>query len=136
MRSGSSSSCSSGEAKDGEAELTQVEVAGVVVLEGDRAAVVEEGVDFDDEALRAPEEVDLPAAELDVGLGEGEAVATDEGEEVFLEVTARAVGPRRRGGGRSSSSAWRLARRKRWGGTVPSRSSIVRWMVVTGMLWR
>src|SRR4051794_13607565 len=37
-----------GEAKDGEARGAQVEVAGVVVLEGDRTAVVEEGVGFDD----------------------------------------------------------------------------------------
>jgi hypothetical protein len=75
-----------GEAKDCEATLTQVEVACMVVLEGDRAAVIEEAVGLNDETVRAPEEVDLPTADLDVGLGEREVVVADEGEEVFLEV--------------------------------------------------
>jgi hypothetical protein len=56
----------------------------VIVVEGDGATVIEKGVDLDDEAMRAPEEVDLPAAELDVGLGKWQVVETDEGEEVFL----------------------------------------------------
>ena len=42
-------------AKDGETELAKVEVAGVVVVEGSRAVVVEKRVDFDDEPMRAPE---------------------------------------------------------------------------------
>src|SRR4051812_1970766 len=53
--------------------------------------VVEEGVDLNDEAIRAPEEVDLPAAKLDVGLRERPAVAVTESEEVFLEVAAGAA---------------------------------------------
>jgi hypothetical protein len=44
----------------------------VVVVEGDRALVVGEGVDLDDKPLLPPKEVDLPAPELDVGLGERE----------------------------------------------------------------
>jgi hypothetical protein len=60
----------------------------VIVLEGDRAAVVEEAVGLDHEAAVAPEEVHLPAAQFDVGLGEREVVVVNEREEVFLEVAA------------------------------------------------
>jgi hypothetical protein len=74
------------EAQDGVAELPEVEIASVIVLEGDRAAVVEERVGFHHHALLAPEEVDLEAAELDVGLGGRQLVAADECEEIFLEV--------------------------------------------------
>src|SRR3954449_8968565 len=69
----------------------EVEVAGVVVLEGDRAAVVGPGVDLDHEPVGAPEEVDFPAAELDVDLGRRQAVAAVESEEGGLEVTAGAI---------------------------------------------
>lgn len=62
----------------------------MVVLEGDRASVVGEGVDLDYEALGAPKEIDLVAAELDVGLGGREVVVGAESEEVFLEVGALA----------------------------------------------
>jgi hypothetical protein len=50
--------------------LAQVEVASMVVLEGDRAAVVGEAVGFDDEPLLTPEEVDLPAAAALRALGD------------------------------------------------------------------
>jgi hypothetical protein len=66
--------------------LAQVEVTVVVVLESDRAAVVGPGVDLDDEVAVAPEEVNLPATELDVRFGWGQAMASAEREEVFLEV--------------------------------------------------
>jgi hypothetical protein len=71
--------------------LPQVEVAGAVVLEGDRAAVVGEGIDLDHERAVAPEEVDLPAADLGVRLGDGEPMACAEGEEVFLEFALQAL---------------------------------------------
>jgi hypothetical protein len=58
----------------------------MVVLEGDRAAVVGPEVGFDHEALIAPEEVDGPATELDIDLGGREAVVGEEGEEEGLEV--------------------------------------------------
>lgn len=79
------------EAENREPGGAQVEVAGVVVLEGDRAPVVGEAVDFHHETLRAPEEVDFPVAELDVDLGWRQAVTAAEIEEVGLEVAARAV---------------------------------------------
>jgi len=63
------------EAEDGVAGGAEVKVPRVIGLEGDGAAVVEEGIGFDDEAVRPPEEVDLPAAEFDVGLGERKARA-------------------------------------------------------------
>jgi hypothetical protein len=66
--------------------LAQVEVAGVVGLEGGRAAVAGEGVGLDDELLGAPEKVDFPAAELGVYLGGGDAAAAKEGGEGALEV--------------------------------------------------
>jgi hypothetical protein len=75
-----------GEAQDGVASEAEVEVAGVVVLEGDRAAVVEPEVGLDDNAIVAPEEVGGPTAELDVYLRAREGVAMDEGEEERLEV--------------------------------------------------
>jgi hypothetical protein len=64
----------------------------VVVLEGDRAAVVGEEVGLDDDALRAPEEVDRPAAEPDVDLRAREVVAVDDGEKEGLEIGAGVVG--------------------------------------------
>jgi hypothetical protein len=60
-------------------------------MEGDRASVVGEGVDLDDEARLAPEEVDLPATELDVGLRRRDVVAMEESEGGGLEVTAGAI---------------------------------------------
>jgi hypothetical protein len=81
-----------GEAKDRVARSVEVELARVVVLEGDRASVVGPEVGLDYDALSAPEEVNLPAPELDVDLGWREAVAVDEGEEKGLEVGAGAVG--------------------------------------------
>jgi hypothetical protein len=51
-----------GEAENRVAALAQVQVALVIGLKGDGAAVVEEGVGFDHEALGAPEEVDFVAA--------------------------------------------------------------------------
>lgn len=65
----------------------------MVGVEGDRAAVVGEGIDFDDEALLAPEEVDFVTAEFDVDLGRWDEVAvrSDEREEEGLEVAAGAV---------------------------------------------
>jgi hypothetical protein len=47
----------------------------VVGVEGDGAAVVGPVVGLDDHALLAPEEVDRPAAELDVDLGGRDAIA-------------------------------------------------------------
>jgi hypothetical protein len=58
----------------------------VVGVEGDRAPVVVPKVGFDHQALGAPEEIDGPAAELDVDLGWLDAVAADEGEEEGLKV--------------------------------------------------
>jgi hypothetical protein len=46
----------------------------VIVVEGDRAAVVGPVVGLDDDALRAPKEVDGPEAELDVDLWRRDAV--------------------------------------------------------------
>jgi hypothetical protein len=46
---------------DGVAPLAEVQVADVIVLEGDRAAVVGPGVRLDDELLCTPEEVDFVA---------------------------------------------------------------------------
>lgn len=66
--------------------LAQVEVTVAVVLETDRAAVVGPGVDLDNELAVAPEEVDLPAPELDVRFGWWQVMASAESEEVFLEV--------------------------------------------------
>lgn len=80
-----------GEVQHGEAKLTKVEIARVVAVERDRALVVEERVDFDYELLCAPEEVDLVATEVDIGLGVRQVVALNEGEEVFLEVGAGAA---------------------------------------------
>lgn len=64
----------------------------MVVLEGDRAAVVGPGVGFDHGSLGAPEEVDFEAAEPDVDLGVREAAVVDDREEERLEVRAGAVG--------------------------------------------
>ena len=47
----------------------EVELTRVVVLEGHRAAVVDPVVGFDYDELRAPEEVNFPAAEPGVDLG-------------------------------------------------------------------
>ncbi|HET7120594.1 MAG TPA: hypothetical protein VFI17_05025 [Solirubrobacterales bacterium] len=125
-------------AEDGEALVAEVEVAGVVGLEGDRTLVVGEEVGFDDKARLAPEEVNLPAADLDVRLWEREIVAAPE----FVKASSRSLRERR---GSTPArwtpfiSAWRLARRRRWGGKgdlAAARSSMVRWIVVTGIRWR
>lgn len=49
-------------------------------------------VDFDDEALVGPEEVDLVSGKPNIDLGPGKAVATAEGEHAALELRSRAVG--------------------------------------------
>jgi len=67
----------------------------VVVLEGDGAAVGGVEVGLDSEALAGPEEVDGPVADLDVRFGKRQVVSFAEGEEVELEVGARAAGARR-----------------------------------------
>jgi hypothetical protein len=102
----------------------------VVLLEGDGAAVVGPGVGLDDEALLAPEEVDFVAADLGIDLGLGDAVpaAASRSERV------RSVSmPWRRC---PLSSAWRIARRRRWDGRRDDArmSSMVRSTVVVGML--
>src|SRR5262245_19325294 len=58
-----------GEAVELEAVAAEVEVSGVVVLEGDGAVVVEVAVGFGDEAGVAPEEINRPATDADVDLG-------------------------------------------------------------------
>jgi hypothetical protein len=63
----------------------------VVILEGDRALVVGEEVGFDDYLAFGPEEINLVATDLDVGLGMREPVFEKERKEVFLEVAAEAV---------------------------------------------
>ena len=63
----------------------------MVVLEGDAAVVVLVAVGFDREAVGAPEEVDGVGADGRVDLGGRQAVATDEGAEVPLELAASAV---------------------------------------------
>jgi hypothetical protein len=79
------------EAEDRVTALPQIEVAGVVILEGDRALVVGEEVGFDDYLAFGPEEINLVATDLDVGLGMREPVFEKERKEVFLEVAAEAV---------------------------------------------
>lgn len=58
----------------------------MVFVKGDGASVVEERIDFNDELVLAPEKVDLPTPNLDVGLREREVVAVNECKEVFLDV--------------------------------------------------
>lgn len=72
----------------------EVEVAGVVGMKGDRAAVVGPEVGLDHDSLTPPEEVDRPAAELLVDLGRWDAIAVgaDQSEEEGLEVAAGAIG--------------------------------------------
>lgn len=82
----------SGVAADGVARAPEVQLALVVVLERNRAAVVVEEVGFDRDLLFGPKEVDLPLADLDVDRGAGQGVARAEAQEVELEVGASSLG--------------------------------------------
>ncbi|MGN6201199.1 MAG: hypothetical protein ACTHNY_02185 [Solirubrobacterales bacterium] len=64
----------------------------MIVLKRDGTAVISEEVSFHDQPLPAPEEIDLPAAELDVDLWRREAVVVVEVEKGGLEIGAGATG--------------------------------------------
>jgi hypothetical protein len=74
------------------AQQSQLGVADAVVDEGLAAVVRVVAVGLDDDALRAPEEVDREGLDSDVDLGASEVVATAEPEEVALEVASGVVG--------------------------------------------
>lgn len=81
-----------GEAAEGVAVGVELELAGVVILEGLRAAVVAVAVGFDNQPLGAPEEVDLEAADSNVDLWPWEAMLLAEPQEEMLQLAPRRLG--------------------------------------------
>lgn len=103
----------------------------MVVLEGLVAPVVVEEDGFNREHVVGPEEVDGVGADLDVDLWAREVMPGEEAKET------RSRSLRERSVGRLSlylrNSAWRFARRTRYGSSVSLRSSIVLRGEVTGI---
>ena len=81
-----------GETNDLVAQKSEVDIPGAVLLERRAGSVCVPAIDFDDEALFGPVEVDLVSGNPNVDLGLGKAVATAEREHLVLELRSRAVG--------------------------------------------
>ena len=62
----------------------QIDVRGVVALKGRAIAMEGVAVDFNDDALGGPEEIDKMVSDEDVDLGHRQSVSTDQGQEVDL----------------------------------------------------
>lgn len=110
----------------------QAELALTVVLEGLAAAMGRPAVGLDDQALGAPEEVDLVGTDPLVDLGPGRRWRRKRARKRrSSSELVRSLGISARS--RSRNSAWRIALRTWLGGATRRRSVIVRAGVVTAM---
>lgn len=80
-----------GEASHRISAAPQVEVASVVVLEGNGSPVIAVAIGLNDDALAWPQKVNRPASDANVHLGQRDAVAPTKLQKIPLQVTARSV---------------------------------------------
>jgi hypothetical protein len=80
-----------GETNDLVAQNSKAGIPGAVLLESGSGPMCTPAVDFDNESLVAPEEVDLVSGNPSIELGLGKAVAPTERKETRLQLAARAI---------------------------------------------
>jgi hypothetical protein len=80
-----------GETNDLIAQNSKAGITGAVLLEGRADSVRIPAVDFDDEAVLGPCEIDDEAADPNIDFRQGKAVAATERKETRLQLAARAI---------------------------------------------